>query len=270
MRIAISNIAWNITEDEKVAELLKAYDIDAIDVAPAKYFSNFDDADDERINFIKTWWANRNIEIVGMQALLFGTTGLNIFAATSVQNSMLEHLRQVCRIAAGLGARRLVFGSPKNRDCTGLSNNIATDLAVNFFRRLGAIAESYGVVICLEPNPPCYGANFMTNSHETAQIVKHVAHPAIMMQFDTGALTINGEDPVDVLESYSSLVGHIHASEPDLVTLGDGATAHREIHDQLYRYLPDHIVSIEMLASKTEPHTDAIQRALKIAVNNYR
>jgi hypothetical protein len=51
-----------------------------------------------------------------MQALLFGTTGLNVFGDNKSQEAMLEHLRAVCRIGAGLGATKLVFGSPKNRD----------------------------------------------------------------------------------------------------------------------------------------------------------
>ena len=92
---------------------------------------------------------------------------------------MLQHLSSVCRIGAGLGATRLVFGSPKNRDRTGLSDQQARDVAVPFFRRLGTIAQSYGVVICLEPNPTCYGANFMTTSAETAQVVEQIDHPAI-------------------------------------------------------------------------------------------
>ncbi|MFD1693389.1 sugar phosphate isomerase/epimerase family protein [Azotobacter chroococcum] len=78
------------------------------------------------------------------------------------------------------------------------------------------------MLICLEPNPSCYGANFMTTSVETARVVREVAHPFIGMQLDTGALSINGEDPEAVLRDSSSLIGHIHASEPDLLPLGDG------------------------------------------------
>jgi D-psicose/D-tagatose/L-ribulose 3-epimerase len=36
MRIAISNIAWDVSEDEQVATLINKYGIDAIDVAPGK------------------------------------------------------------------------------------------------------------------------------------------------------------------------------------------------------------------------------------------
>ena len=38
MRLAISNIAWEVADDAAVADLLQHYQIDAIDVAPGKYF----------------------------------------------------------------------------------------------------------------------------------------------------------------------------------------------------------------------------------------
>lgn len=270
MRLAISNIAWDVVEDEGVAELLKRNSVDAIDVAPGKYFPDPAKASDVEILRVKHWWTQHGIEITGMQALLFGTTGLNVFGSAEVQHTLLQHLTAVCRIGAGLGATRLVFGSPKNRDRSGLSDAQAREIAIPFFRRLGDIAQSYGVLICLEPNPTCYGANFMTTSAETAEVVRQVAHPAIRMQLDTGALTINGEDAAAILKNSSSLIGHIHASEPELVPLGDGGTDHVKVAACVVRQLPAHIVSIEMLATKNEPHLVAIERALGVAIRHYR
>ena len=270
MRLAISNIAWDVAEDEVIAQLLGRYGIDAVDVAPGKYFPDPANASDDDIKRVRAWWAERGIEITGMQALLFGTSGLNVFGPTDVQDALLAHLAAVCRIGAGLGAVRVVFGSPKNRDRSGLTDQEAMAVAVPFFRRLGDIAAANGVFICLEPNPPCYGANFMTTSAETAQVVKQVAHPAIRMQFDTGALTINGEDVAGVLERYAHLIGHVHASEPDLLPLGDGGTDHAKVHAALAHYLPEHLVAIEMVATKDEPHVVSIERALKVAIRDYR
>lgn len=269
MRLAISNIAWDIAEDTSVAKLLGKFGVDAIDVAPGKYFPDPANAKDEDIANVRRWWADQDIEITGMQALLFGTTGLNVFGESESQEAMLEHMRAVCRIGAGLGATRLVFGSPKNRDRSGLSDAQALDQAVSFFRRLGSAAQEHGVIVCLEPNPSRYGANFMTTSNETAHVVAAVGHRAIRMQFDTGAITINGEYPEDVLESNAGLIGHVHASEPDLVPLGDGGTDHRLMHKAVQQYLPNHLVSIEMVATK-EPHLQSIERALTCAVECYR
>jgi sugar phosphate isomerase/epimerase len=270
MRLAISNIAWDPSEDEVIARLLQRFGVDAIDVAPGKYFPEPAKTTEEDIVRVKNWWSERGIEITGMQALLFGTTGLNVFGSAEAQDAMLQHLAAVCRIASGLGAKHLVFGSPKNRDRTGLSDRQAMDVAVPFFRRLGDIAQSCGVLICLEPNPPSYGANFMTTSAETAQVVRQIAHSSVGMQLDTGALTIGGEDPAAVLQDCAPLIKHVHASEPDLLPLGDGRTDHSKVVAVLARYLPKHVVSIEMLATKSEPHQVSIERALNVAVQYYR
>ncbi|SFG20909.1 Sugar phosphate isomerase/epimerase [Duganella sp. CF458] len=270
MRLSISNIAWDTAEDEAVAELLKRYAVDAIDIAPGKYFPDPAKASEDDIAVVRSWWSSRGIELTGMQALLFGTSGLNVFGDASSQDAMLEHLDAVCRIGAGLGATRLVFGSPKNRDRSSLSDEQALAVAVPFFRRLGAIAQERGVTICLEPNPSCYGANFMTTAAETAAVVRAVAHPAVKMQFDTGALTINGEDPAQVLREYADLIGHLHASERNLVTLGDADTDHHRIGPLLAAALPAHVVTIEMVASNTEAHIVAIERALQCASKAYR
>lgn len=273
MRLAISNIAWDVTEDESIISLLHRYCVDAIDIAPAKYFPNPAKASDEDILAVKNWWTARGIEITGMQALLFGTSGFNMFGSSDVQEAMLDHLAEVCRIGAGLGAVRVVFGSPKNRDRSGLTDQEANAIAVPFFERLGEIASAYGVCICLEPNPACYGANFMTTSQETAQIVKQVGHSTVRMQLDTGALTINGESCIGILERHAHLIGHVHASEPDLLPLGDlqpGGTNHAAVNEALARYLPGHLVTVEMVATKDEPHLVSVERALKEAVRHYR
>lgn len=270
MRLGISNIAWDIVEDELIAALLCHHQIDAIDVAPGKYFPNPAKATEDEINQVRYWWAERGIEITGMQALLFGTTGLNVFGPSEVQQLLLQHLGAICRIGGNMKASRLVFGSPKNRDRSGLTETETIDLATSFFRRLGDIAGSWGVTICLEPNPPCYGANFMTTSAETAKVVESIGHPAIRMQLDTGAMAINGEDPTEVLSAYAGLIGHIHASEPQLVPLGDGETDHAKVSSALLRYLPDKLVTIEMLATQSEPHIASVGRALNVAIRHYR
>ena len=270
MRIAISNIAWETSDDELVASFLKKHDIDAIDIAPGKYFPEPGRASSEEISRVRDWWKSRGFDITGMQSLLFGTSGLNLFGSDDIRSAMLDRLAAVCRIAAGLGATRLVFGSPKNRDRSGLTDQETQTAAVGFFRRLGDIAARHGVLVCLEPNPVCYGANFMTSSEETACIVSEVAHPAIRMQLDTGAMTINGEDAAWAIRKYSPLFGHIHASEPNLVTLGDGGTDHSGVASAIRERLPGLVVSIEMLPSKNELNQVAIERALGVAIRHYR
>jgi sugar phosphate isomerase/epimerase len=269
MRVAISNIAWDVGEDSAVAHLLGGYGIDAIDVAPGKYFPDPGVATDIEIAEVRAWWAARGISITGMQALLFGTVGLNVFGDEASVNALLLRLGAVCRIGSGLGATRLVFGSPKNRDRSGLPEELVQARALEFFTELGGLAESSGVVVCLEPNPPAYGANFMTTSLETAAVVRAVGHRAIRMQLDTGAITMNGEDVDAVVRECAEIIGHIHASEPNLVPLGEGGCDHERAGAAVARHIPDRVVTIEMVGTSDEPHLQAIERALGVANRYY-
>jgi len=269
-RIAISNIAWDVAEDEAVAALLQNHGIDAIDVAPTKYFPDISRAGATDVEAVRSWWAERGVHITGMQSLLFGTQGLNLFGPPDVQEAMLGHLKHICRIGAGLGAQRLVFGSPRNRDRSGLDDSQCEQIATDFLRRLGDIAGAAGVCICLEPNPERYGANFMTTAEETARVVRQVGHPSIAMQFDTGALTISGESAAAFLAEHAELVGHVHLSEPDLLPLGEGSTDHATLAPLLRRHLPKHVLTIEMLAPQGEERLSIIDRSLGHARRHYR
>lgn len=268
MRISASNIAWSPENDDSVAVLLANYGIDAIDVAPGKYFRDFATASSEEIAEVRRWWEDRGIEIVGMQALLFGTQGLNLFGEPAVRERMLRYLGQVCRIGRGLGARFLVFGSPRNRDRTGLDDLATAEIANDFFRRLGDIAADQDTMISLEPNPPAYGANFMTDAATTAEVVRAVNHPAIRMQLDVGALTLNTESADEVLATNSDLIAHIHASEPQLKVLGDCGTDHRPVSSAIRRYCPNRIVTIEMREDDDAPLI-SLERALAFAQRWY-
>ena len=245
MRISISNIAWERDEEPQIAELLGRLGVTAVDVAPGKYFPDVAAASDADIRKVRSWWNERGISIYGMQSLLFGTKGLNVFGEVDSQERLLQHLDHVCRIAEGLGAKRLVFGSPKNRDRSGLSDKEAEDIALRFFSSLGDIARCHGVVITLEPNPVCYGTNWITTTKEAYAFVKALGNPGIAMQLDTGTVITNSEDTAEFSE-VKNAVGHVHLSETQLLPLSLAP----EEHDGVFRAasaIAPGTVTIEML-----------------------
>ena len=249
-KLSISNIAWDTSLDDEVSKLLLKHGVSCIDIAPGKYFSNFSTCTDKEILVLKNKWQDRGFSIIGMQSLLYGTKGLNLFSESAVQTLMLEHLRHVCRIGAELGAIKLVFGSPKNRDRTGLSEEQTLEIAYDFFYQLGEIAKQQGVIICLEPNPECYGANFLTTTLETYSFVRQLNHSNIQMQLDTGSMFINKE-PFSLLDQIRDFIGHIHISEPNLQPIGSESVNHLHMAKALDGL--DHLPrTIEML-TKNNP-----------------
>ncbi|OEF10158.1 sugar phosphate isomerase/epimerase family protein [Aliivibrio logei] len=268
--ISISNIAWDVAQDDDVAKVLNDYAVPYIDIAPPKYFDIPSQTEEKQILEIKHYWNSRGIEPIGMQALLFGTTGLNVFGSGKTQDLLLQHLTHICRIGSTLGAKKLVFGSPKNRDRSHLDDTQTLKISVDFFRRLGAIAESYGVVICLEPNPECYQANFMTNSVDTANIVRDVNHANIRMQLDIGAMNINNEDPSKIIKSVAPIIYHIHISEPQLAPLNKDNHYHKKAAEAIQAYLPEIPMTIEMLTSNSNSSIQQIRNAIELIQQVYR
>lgn len=266
MDLSISNIAWDIAEEPAIAEIVVAAGLVCVDVAPGKYFDDPAAATEADAEAVRRWWSDRGVAIVGLQALLFGTSGLNLFTD---DGTMLDRLAAQCRVGGLLGARAVTFGSPRQRDRTGLEDAQALAIATDFFRRLGDAAAGQGVVVCLEPNPAAYGCNFMVTTAEAAAVVEAVAHPAVRLQLDVGALGANREPAAETVAAWAPLIGHVHASEPGLAVLGDGGAPHAEAAAALRRARPDLTVTIEMAASADEPHAHAVRRAIALAQAAY-
>lgn len=245
MRVSISNIAWEKDEEPEIADLLGRLGVSAVDVVPGKYFPDVAEVSDADIRKVRSWWEERGISVYGMQSLLFGTKGLNVFGDRDSQERLLQHLSHVCRVAEGLGAKRLVFGSPRNRDRTGLSDAETEDIALHFFLRLGDIAQSHGAVITLEPNPVCYGTNWITTTKEAHDFVKKLGNPGIAMQLDTGTVLTNTEAP-ETIASVREAVGHVHLSEPRLLPLSLAPAEHGSVFRAAADVAPG-TVTIEML-----------------------
>jgi sugar phosphate isomerase/epimerase len=267
--ISISNIAWDVSLDEIVSEILVDNGVSYIDIAPPKYFKEIKRTQDNEISKVKKYWVDKGITPLGMQSLLFGTHGLNVFGTPDVQKKLLEHLADICHIGNILGARKLVFGSPRNRDRSHLSDKEALNIACNFFNHLGDIARVNDVVICLEPNPECYNSNFMTSSIETVEMVGIINHSHIRMQLDIGAMDINNESPDEVIKHVAPWVQHIHISEPQLTPLSINNLFHRKASEAIHKYLPDMPMTIEMLTSSPSMTLTEIKESINLIKKVY-
>jgi sugar phosphate isomerase/epimerase len=269
MKLSISNIAWEVGDDETVASVLQELGIEHIDLAPGKYIEDFHSDFSSECLAVKEWWLDRGIHFAGMQALLYGTSGLNVFGSADSQQQLLKHLSAVCQVGDALDARKLVFGSPKNRDRSGLSDEQALAIACEFFLKLAPVAESAGVMICLEPNPQSYGCNFMTTTVEAASVVSAINHPAIRLQLDTGSLAMNGENPDEICRSFQDLIGHVHVSEPQLFPVGTGTCDHHSCAMALARWMPDALATIEMLTRSAQDSIAAIKDSVLFSKQAY-
>jgi len=222
MNLAISAIAWEPSEDDAAASILREHGFTGVELAPTKIFPRPHCAADAEIAACQEAWSRRGLRIVAMQALLFGRPELTVFGEARKQT--LEYLCGVARLGGRLGAGALVFGSPRNRARGSMPAAEAWRAAVEFFRALGSAAAKAGTCVCIEPNPPRYGADFITTSEEALRLVEEVASPGFGLHLDAACALLAGEDFPASLRKSAHVLRHVHLSEPDLAPVRAGGT----------------------------------------------
>ncbi|WP_420539410.1 sugar phosphate isomerase/epimerase family protein [Paenibacillus polymyxa] len=270
MKLSISNIAWNSNEDEEIIPLLNKLGICGLEIAPTKFWERpLDCVPNELLQF-KQYWEQRNIQLIAMQSLLFGQHGLNLFSNVESRNKLKEYVLGIMDLAGKIGVKALVFGSPKNRLSNGLSKSEQLDIAIPFFAELAEAAVIENVTLCIEPNPPQYGCDFITNSDEGIQLVQEVNHAGFQLHLDAGALTLNNENISSAIEKSIPYLSHFHISEPYLNKVGgEGSVSpHREIAEVLKENEYKNWVSIEM-KNGDNSNAGTVERALKYASEIY-
>lgn len=270
MRLAISNIAWPAGADDEVAPLLHAHGVEGVELALTKIWPEPLDPRAAEVRAYRASWEKRGVSIAALQALLFGKPHLTVFGADSVRHQTLDYLAGIIERAAWLGARALVFGSPKNRQRGECSSREAWNLAVPFFRELGRIAGRHGVHFCIEPNPANYGCDFVTTVAEGIELVDEVAEEGFSLHLDTGGMALAGDAPATSIASAAERCRHFHVSEPFLAEVGRGRAPHGECAEALRARNYQGWVSIEMGEAK-EPGAwrAAMERALGFVRRTY-
>jgi sugar phosphate isomerase/epimerase len=247
VNLAVSNIAWPIPEQDRVLAALRDLGVSAVEVAPTKLFPDPSAATPADADAARRWWADQGFAIVAAQALLFGQPELTLFDSAETRERTLDYLARVLVVCGRLGAGACVFGSPKNRRRGDLPESETRDTAVSFFRRLAAHAADAGTTVVLEANPPRYGADFVTRAAEAIALVRAVDHPAFRLHLDTACMTLAGDPVTETFAAGFPLLGHFHASEPDLAPPGPGgAVDHAGFAAELARRGYAGWVSLEM------------------------
>ncbi|OXM86531.1 sugar phosphate isomerase/epimerase family protein [Paenibacillus rigui] len=247
MKFSISNIAWNSTENEEITSILPLYGFSAIEIAPTKIKERPLEITSNNLRDYKKYWDNKNIELVAMQSLLFGRPDLTIFGGSQKRQETLDYLIKIIQLGVQIGIKVFVFGSPKNRLIGDIHKDAINEIAANFFLKLGEVADSYGAVFCIEPNPRDYGCDFILNTSEAIELVKSVNHNGFGLHLDAAAMTLNLEDISLTIENAIGYIKHFHISEPYLEPIGSsGKVNHYLISSVLKKLNYSNYLSIEM------------------------
>jgi len=268
-KIAISNLAWEKSEEEKIVPLLKKYQIAGVEIAPSKIWPDPTKVTKEVVTKYKNFWNQNGIQIVAITSLLFGHPELTLFENKIMRGKTLTYLKKMLRLTSWLGAKILVFGSPKNRLRGILSQNHADKIAVSFFRKLGQEAKKHKVNFCLEPIPQIYGADYLTNTTETIKLIKKIKHPNIKINLDTGSMKINRENFEKTIKKALLLTGHLHLSEKGFKSFSDQKFGHGKISKILNKLKYANWASIEIWAEEKSSNINSVENSLKFIKKTY-
>jgi sugar phosphate isomerase/epimerase/dTDP-4-dehydrorhamnose reductase len=257
-KLVVSNIGWGDDWEDIALNILKLYGINKVELAITKYEDDWEDIDDEFLHKTRARFESHGMTIYSLQAVFYRLF-YNVFTSNA---QFLQHFIRVIDIAAILGAKRIVYGSPFSRERPEtMSTEEANDVFVSTMRIVAEHAQEKGVIVCLEPNAPAYKCNFMTNLADAVDIIMRINHENVGLNLDTGNAEMVSDDiNIPYLKPF---ISHIQVSRPYLKELYT-EEKREEYWEQFKRV--NSCVSLEM---KPVAHPAAFAKNIKYFVSHY-
>lgn len=241
LKLSISNIAWENSINELVYTNLKELGYQSIEIAPTKLFPKYPyNKLGEAKEYSYKLTEEYGLGISSIQSIWYGRNE-KIFENRDSRESLIEYTKKAVLFSVAIGAKNLVFGSPKNRV---ISNEKDYEIAYEFFNMIGQFAAEHGTVIALEANPPIYNTNFINTTKEAFDFVKAVNCDGLKVNLDIGTMIHNSEEP-KIIEENLKYINHVHISEPGLKKI-EIRPFHNEIAEILWKGNYSNSISIEM------------------------
>jgi D-psicose/D-tagatose/L-ribulose 3-epimerase len=169
---------------------------------------------------------DHGLAVTGLHWLLMAPKGLSITSPDdAVRARTREAILGLLDLAAGLGARVLVHGSPaQRRPAEGQSHDDAWARARDLFASVAPEAGARGLTYCLEPLARPDNA-FVTTVAEAERMVREIGHPAFRTMIDTSAAGVEESEPVaDLIRRWmpTGLIGHVQLNDRNRRGPGEG------------------------------------------------
>jgi sugar phosphate isomerase/epimerase len=207
MKLAVSNLAWDIQDNQKVFNSLNKLNINNVEGVLSK-IDSWENLTEEKIQSYSELLKSNNLGINSLQSLFFNVECDDI----SNVEIILNHFQRLINYSKILSVNVLVFGTPYLRKkIDGWENYL-----IEIFTKLDEMLDGTGIYVLIEPNSKIYGGEFFHNLSEITDFILTNALKNIKTMIDTHNLLLEGDDPILEIEKYYSLINHIHISEEKL------------------------------------------------------
>lgn len=252
MKLALSNLAWDFEENEKMFSELKNLEIDNIEGVLTKV-SSWENLNEKKIYSLKKLLEENGLKVFSLQSIFFGVVCEGLHDSKVV----IPHINKLISYSKILGVEILVLGSPNLRKkVEGLEQKLNET-----FKTIDSLLFGSNIKICIEPNTKSYGGEYFHNLDEITKFIKKNNFSNVKTMIDTHNLFLEDLDPSSEIKKYLAYVEHIHISEPKLQPLHD-FKLHKKFSKTLKKLNYNKVVTYEV--AKHDNLIDSIKNFISI------
>ena len=172
--------------------------------------------------------AAAGIAVTSLHYLMLVPKELSITSGDAGQRGRtIDVMRRLCDLAADLGARVLVHGSPAERQLEPGREAEGRKYGAECFAAVAEAAGKAGVTYCIEPLA-APDNQFVHTVEQAAAIVRAIDSPAVKTMVDCSAAGRAEPQAIpDLLRQWlpTGLIAHVHLNDPNRRGPGEGALA---------------------------------------------
>lgn len=246
-RLAICNETFPDWPLEKVLPLVAECGYQGVELAPFTLAGLVTEISAARRAEMRRQAEKAGVELIGLHWLLAKTQGFYLTSPDAdTRRRTVDYLGELARLAADLGGKLLVFGSPQQRNLLpGVSREQAMDYATEVFSRTLPVLEKTGTVIAIEPLSP-KTTDFLRTAAEGAELVDRIGSPHCQLHLDCRAMSTESTPIPDLLRRYRKMLVHFHANDSNSLGPGMGELDFRPIFAALAEIAYPGWISVEV------------------------
>jgi sugar phosphate isomerase/epimerase len=211
MKLALSNFAWDLDENESIFNTLSSIGIENIEGVLTK-INNWDSLEKSELIEYKESLNRHGIKIESIQSIFYGVNCSNLSDYKTI-----DHYRKLIEYCNILGVKVMVLGSPSLRkNVSGWYDNIS-----DILKKVDDMLNGTGIELSIEPNTKTYGGDYFYTVQEIVDFIVHNDFKNIKTMVDTHNVKLEGLDPLNDLRNHIKHINHVHISEPKLNKLSD-------------------------------------------------
>jgi sugar phosphate isomerase/epimerase len=246
--------AQTLDDWKTICEYSHSVGYDGIEIAPFTFAENVNDISQRQRAEIKKIATDNGLEISGLHWLLVSPPGLHINAINEkLRAQTIDYLRALIDFAGDVGARAMIFGSPKARFVEDDLQSTWQRTLESYQQVLPALAAR-GVLLCQEalPAPEC---DFIQATKEAQQMVDDVNDTHFRLMLDTKSMSAEPQTPAELIRAFGKNCAHFHANDANRRAPGYGETDFTPIFEALKSVNYNGWISLEPFDYFPDPQT---------------